>query len=132
MPKSTRQRSKRKPGKPHPDFPLWPHPSGRWCKKVRGKAWYFGKVANDPKGEKALASWLAVKDDLLAGRAPRPTEARDGLTVGALCNHFLTFKTGLLNTGELADRTFQRYHRTCKVVVEAFGKTRLVDDLSRC
>jgi hypothetical protein len=23
--------------KPHPDFPLTPHPSGRWCKRVRGK-----------------------------------------------------------------------------------------------
>jgi len=32
----------------HPDFPLFPHRTGRWYKKVRGKFCYFGKVADDP------------------------------------------------------------------------------------
>lgn len=27
--------------KPSKDFPLTPHPSGRWCKKVRGVLHYF-------------------------------------------------------------------------------------------
>ena len=129
IPKSTRRRSKRKPKRSHPDFPLWPHPSGRWCRKIKKRFHYFGKVADDPDGKAALEHWLRDKDDLLAGRPPRSPEAREGLSVGSLCNHFLTFKTSLLNSGELAERTFQRYHNTCKVVVETFGKTRLVDDL---
>ncbi len=52
--------------KPRPDFPLFPHATGRWAKKVRGKLRYFGKVADDPHGEKALDLWLAQKDALLA------------------------------------------------------------------
>jgi len=52
--------------KPRPDFPLFPHATGRWAKKVRGKLRYFGKVADDPDGQAALAKWLNERDDLLA------------------------------------------------------------------
>ena len=52
--KSNRSRPASKAKKPHPGFPLEPHPSGRWCKKVRGRFCYFGRIAADPKGESAL------------------------------------------------------------------------------
>lgn len=92
-------------GKPHPDFPLWRHTgSGQWCKKVRGRFHYFGRIADDPEGEGALHEWLRVKDDLLAGREPRP--AGDGAMVTDLCNHWLTQKRQLLQCGELTRRTF--------------------------
>jgi len=88
-----------KASKPRPDFPLFPHASGRWAKKVRGKFHYFGKTAGDPKGKLALGLWLEQKDDLLAGRQPRPE--RDALTVKDLCNHFLTCKEQQRDSGDI-------------------------------
>jgi len=57
-----------RPGKPHPDFPFRPHATRRWAKKVRGRFCFFGKVADDPEGEKALKLWLEEKDDLVASQ----------------------------------------------------------------
>jgi hypothetical protein len=58
-----------KTAKPYPDFPLALHPTGRWCKKIRGKLHYFGPI---DKPQAALDSYLAQKDALHAGRRPRP------------------------------------------------------------
>jgi integrase len=119
---------RRKPKKPRSDFPLFPHATGYWAKKVRGKFCYFGKVADDTKGEAALQLWLDQKDALLAGRTPRVTP--DGLTVAHLCNHFLTAKEQQRDAGDIRPTTFADYFATCSLVVKAFGKTRLVDDLA--
>ena len=123
MTQSTKSRG-RKPAKPHPDFPLFPHATGRWAKKVKGKLHYFGPW-NDPQG--ALERWLEVKDDLLAGRTRRDTSS--GLTVRELCNRFLTSKTHLLDSGEILPRTWQEYHGACERIVGAFGRTTRVADL---
>src|SRR5476649_2923630 len=95
------------PSKPYPDFPLFPHATGRWAKKVRGKFAYFGKVADDPKGEAALLLWLDQRDDLLAGRTPRVQG--DGLTMRDLANRFLSAKQNLLDSRELSARTWRDY-----------------------
>ncbi len=129
MPKSTASGGKRKAAKPPKDFPLWKHrSSGRWCRKIKGKFHYFGKIADDPNGEAALKRWAEEKDDLLAGRKPR-SQDKDRLTVHALCNHFMHFKKQLLESGELAQRTWDRYHGTCERIMAVFGRNRTADDL---
>ncbi len=120
MPKSTRGP---KPAKPHPDFPLFPHATGRWAKKVRGKLHYFGPW-RDPQG--ALESWLLQKDFLLAGKAPPPPDA---LEIRDVCNAFLAAKERALKSGELAPRTFERYHSACVAIVEALGGNTAVESL---
>ena len=53
--RDSRGKARPKPKLPRPDFPLRIHKgTGYWCKKVRGKVHYFGRVAHDPKGVAAL------------------------------------------------------------------------------
>jgi integrase len=113
-----------RPSKPRPDFPLFPHAAGVWAKKIRGKLHYFGPWA-DPKG--ALDNYLRQKDDLHAGRKPRSDS--EGTTIKELCNAFLYHKEALVNSGELAPRTWQDYKDACKLLMRHFGKGRLIDDL---
>ena len=114
------------PHLPAEDFPLFPHQSGRWAKKIRGKLHYFGKLADGH--EAALESYLEDKDDLQAGRTPRAH--RDGVTVGDLLVDFLTHKRAMRDGGELTPRTYFDYVSTCERVEKAFGVRRLVTDLA--
>jgi integrase len=116
-----------RPGKPHPDFPLFPHATGRWAKKIRGRFCFFGKVADDPKGGTALALWLERKDDLLAGRTPRPKV--EGFTLRELLDRYMVSKRHLLDSREISPKHFAELYATCKRVGDAFGLDRLVIDL---
>jgi hypothetical protein len=127
MANSTRRRHARnhQSAKPHRDYPLTAHPSGRWCKKIKGRTHYFGPLA-DP--DATLNKWLREKDDLLAGRIPRG-QLPPGTTIRDLANAFLRHKQGLMQNGELSPRTFADAHRTCKDLLDHFGKHRRIDDL---
>ncbi len=137
-----------KPPKPYPAFPLTPHNSGAWMKKINGTIHYFGKwgrvvdgvltrIQEDGCWAKALAMYEAQKNDLYAGRRPRGKRTAGGnegeadvLTVMELCNRFLTAKTRKKTTGELGLRSFVEYRQTTDMLIEAFGKDRPVDDLA--
>jgi len=99
---STTKSMPKKPTKPYPDFPLFPHATRRWAKKIRGKTHYFGPWG-DP--EAALQKYLDQRDDLHAGRIPRTPG--DALTVRDLVNRFLTSKRQQSQVGEIVPRTFK-------------------------
>src|SRR5262245_1022029 len=91
--RSFRKSSTEKPPKPYAEFPLTPHASGAWQKKIRGKIHYFGKWGRVVNGKltriegdgwkEALELYKSQADDLHAGRTPRVKT--DGLTVADLC-----------------------------------------------
>ena len=124
-PNSTARRAKRKPAKPHPEYPLFAHAAGVWAKKIRGKLHYFGPW-DDP--DAALQKYVDQKDDLHAGRTPRTKP--DGLTLRDLVNRFLTAKRHLVDTGEMVLRSWSDYHASCGRVVGILGADRLVEDLA--
>jgi hypothetical protein len=115
------------PGKPHPDFPLFPHATGRWAKKIKGRFHYFGKVADDPKGETALALWLEQEDDLLADSTPR--KKVESFTRRELLDRYMASKKHLLDTGQISAKYFAELYATCRRIGDAFGLDRLVVDL---
>ena len=132
------------PNKPYPDYPLTPHSSGKWYKKITvngiSKAHYFGRWCRMVKGnmerlpndgwQDALALYKAQADDLHTGRTPRVNKTGDGLTLAALCNRFRTAKLRQQEAGEIALATYNGYVAITDLVIEQFGKDRLIDDLA--
>src|SRR6266478_3804253 len=90
-----------KPAKPYEGFPLFPHATGRWCKKIRGRLVYFGKVADG--WEPALAKYDAEKEALHAGKRPRE-KAATGTTIKDLCNEYWNAKRARVENGEITQR----------------------------
>jgi integrase len=124
MSQAKRTPSPGKPKKPYPDFPLFPHATKRWAKKIRGRMCYFGPW-DDPEG--ALRKYLDQKDDLQAGRLPR--ESGQLFTLGKLCNRILHDKRALVDSSELSIRTWQEYKNACDLLTKHFGPFRAVSDL---
>src|SRR5262245_61494593 len=115
-----------KPEKPSPDFPLFPHASGRWAKKILGKFHYFGKWQDGAQA--ALDLYNQQKEALHAGRRIRDTSPT-GVNIRELCNHFLNEKRALMGSGELSPVTFLFYRRTTDKIVDHLGKSRVVSDV---
>jgi integrase len=140
---STRKQGSRKaadrPPKPYKDFPLSPHASGAWCKKILGRVHYFGKWGRVINGkltriegdgwQSALELYQAQRDDLFAGRTPRGLKD-DRLTVADLCNRFLTAKQRKMEAREIGARMFGEYKATTDRMVATFGARRRLDDIA--
>lgn len=90
---------------------LTPRKDGRFCKKIRGRIHYFG--ANGDR-DQALREWLEQKEDLLAGRIPRPKLAPpDEITVAEVINHYLFSAMQRRQAGEIRPGTYGDYFRAC-------------------
>src|SRR5437868_1294805 len=99
-----------------PDAVLFWHQSGRWCKKINGRFFYFGRGSY----EDALKEYNRQKNDLHAGRLM--VEVPEEISVYWLCGKFLANKLAKRNTGELAPRSYRDYEQVCKLLIKQFGK----------
>ena len=113
-----------KPSKPYPDFPLFPHATGRWAKKIRGRMVYFGPWA-DP--DAALAKYLEQKDALHAGKVQRPDPG--AVTVKDVANAFLNHKQALVEARELSPLTWAKYKEVADFLVAQLSKQRVAADV---
>jgi integrase len=106
-------------------FPLWLHPSGQWCKKHRGKPYYFGTDAAD-----ALKRFDLEWPRIITGK-PRFDDRPDPtvVTVVDLVNSFLGAKEDRVNSGELTRGMWGEYYAMCDRVLESFGRSRIVAEL---
>lgn len=112
-----------KPDKPYQEFPMFPHATGQWAKKIKGKMWYFG-TWEDPNAAKAkYDDWI---HEIRAGRDPRRTGVAqvysDTLTVSDLCNLFLDRQQSRVDAGEVSNRHFSDCLKSCRLAVDFFGK----------
>lgn len=103
-------RNKSADAKPYPEFPLTAHPSGRWCKKLRGKQHYFGPLA---EWERALEKYKREWPYLLQGKTAPADDPGDWLTVDDLLNQWLDAKLQRIDSNELRLKTWQEYRAAC-------------------
>jgi len=115
------------PDKPYPDYPLYPHRSGKWAKKIKGRTVYFGRL-DDPDG--ALAEYLAHKAKLDADNSlPTPLEMsrhlvlNPPLTLRQSADKFVDSKRKAVERGELSERTLNELRRTTDKFCEVIGPT---------
>ncbi|MEQ9411831.1 MAG: tyrosine-type recombinase/integrase [Fuerstiella sp.] len=112
-----------KPAKPYKEFPLFAHGNGQWAKKIRGKLWYFGKWEDS---EAALRQYLDDVDEIQAGREPRRARNKRGssdtMTVAEMVNLFLAVMDARRKSGEITNRHWADYKRSCQIIVDHFGR----------
>jgi len=113
------------------DFPLTPHVTGRWCKKLRtptgAKVCFFGKLSDG--WQAAKKRFDEDKEAIITTGRPRPKAGQGGLTLLDLCNQFLHFKRQHVNEGRITRRTWYDYFESCKRLANVLGKDKQVTEL---
>ncbi len=95
-------------------FPCTPTTAESGQRRFGGKVHYFGPWS-DPQG--ALDEYLEQRDYLLAGR-----RAPENVTVANLLDDFLGEKLAHVETGDLAQVTFDEYEAVCEIINGHFGR----------
>jgi hypothetical protein len=95
---------------------------GHWARKVSGRTCDFGTGR-----DAALKRYVDSKDDLEAGRRPRP--AATTATLSDVVNAFLIVKRERVESGELSAVLWSQYFACCDRLVAHLGRTRAVADL---
>lgn len=78
-------------------FPLTLHPTGQYCKKIKGKIYYFGS-----NKQQALQKYLRYASDLhYAGRNSSHAFSEGEITLKSLCNLYLEHQFCRMQGGDL-------------------------------
>jgi integrase len=106
-------------------FPLTLHKTGQFCKKIKGKLYYFGTDK-----QKALQRYLEQAAYLHAGKAPTPRPSHDRLSIKILCNLYLDHQESRAEIGEIQSRHVSDQILLLKDFVRFVGPNRPVSDIS--
>jgi len=105
-------------------FPLTLHKTGQFCKKIRGKIYYFG---TDKK--EALSRYLRQADYLHSGRIPKAQFAEGELSIKTLCNLYLDHQESRAAIGEIKPRHLYDQTSLLRDFVRFVGSNRVLSDI---
>jgi len=120
MPKNYKRSRKTRPDK----FPLTLHPTGQFCKKIKGKLYYFGT-----NKQKALQRYLEQASLLHSGKADKP-RSTDDISLKTLCNYYLEHQQTRAAVGEIKPRQVYDQTYLLRHFVKFIGPNREICDLS--
>jgi len=106
-------------------FPLTLHKTGQYCKKIKGKLYYFG---TDKKA--ALNNYLEQAAYLHAGKLQRQKSTGHTLSIKTLCNLYLDHQESRSIIGEIGLRHLYDQTSLLRDFVTFVGPNRAVSDIS--
>jgi len=80
-------------------LPLTLHPTGEFCKKIRGRSYYFGSDK-----QKALERYLEQAVFLHTGKQSKPQAVNQEMSIRTLCNLYLDHQQSRAKVGEIRRR----------------------------
>ena len=82
-------------------FPLTLHPTGQYCKKIRGKLYYFG--TNKQQAHKRYLEYAA---SLHSGKPFKYRTSQNSPSIKELCNLYLEHQESRVEIGEIQSRHY--------------------------
>ena len=106
-------------------FPLTLHPTGQYCKRIRGRLYYFG---SDKK--RALEKYLSDAAQLHSGHAPEPGTHNSNLSLKNLCNLYLEHQHTRVQAGEIKPAQVSDQTTILRAFAQFLGPSRPVCEIS--
>lgn len=100
---------------------LQAHRSKRWSRKLAGKTEFFGAITDAP--DFGYSDAIKKYADMVNGVKPASDA---GATLRDVCNRYLSIKLDQRDRGELSENHYGNIHRTGAMLIEHFGKHRLL------
>ena len=106
-------------------FPLTLHPTGQFCKKIKGKLYYFG---TDKKT--ALERYLEQAAYLHTGKGSKPNSASNNLSLKTACNLYLDYQESRATIAEITRSYVYDQTRLLRDFVKYIGPNCIVSNIS--
>lgn len=106
-------------------FPLTLHRTGQYCKKIKGKFYYFGTNKHE-----AMQRYLEQASMLHTGRSSSPTASGDDISIKTLCNLYLQHQESRAQQGEISTRHFSDQVKSLTKLTRFLGQHRLIGEMS--
>lgn len=118
-----------------PKKPKWPYaketiltaaPNGQWCKKHRGRVYYFG-VWNDPKT--ALDRWRSMWPGIVVNQSKPASEAASECSLEVGITNYLMARLAEHRQGDIEWVTYRELNDIGKRIVRTIGGDRSISGL---
>ena len=106
-------------------FPLTFHPTGQYCKKIKGKMYYFG---SDKK--QALERYLGQATYLHGGQNNLQKPTDDNMTLRQLCDMYLKYQYSKLQANDLTARHHNDQIESLNKLMAFLGQARKIKSIS--
>jgi len=106
-------------------FPLTLHSTGQYCKKIKGKIYYFGK---DKK--QAMERYLEQAAYLHNGKVKMFTTTNGNMTLKSLCNTYLQHQQAKATSSEITFRHYADQNICLKKFMSFIGQHRKIKEIS--